>query len=616
MLATRATSSTVAENPGISVKLSALHPRYELGQKKRVMSELVERVLALALIARNANIGLNIDAEEAGRLDLSLDVIEAVLRNECLAGWDGFGIVVQAYGKRASAVIDWIYALAKTLDRKLMVRLVKGAYWDSEIKHAQETGMSDFPVFIRKPATDASYLCCAKKLLGLSDRLYPQFATHNAHSISAVLEMAEDGVPFEFQRLHGMGEVLHRQVLDEDGARCRIYAPVGEHRDLLAYLVRRLLENGANSSFLNQLVDKNVAAADIAADPFELCTNELETRVAHIRMPADLFAPARANSRGFDLHNEDDLAEIDAARSSFANCQWTAEPLIAARFIGKTPKPSFNPADLSDRIGSVTYATPDDVSAALDAAQDWAFETGARRTAILNRAANLFEDNFGELFAALSREAGKTPLDAASELREAVDFLRYYAVQIEPLKDRKPCGLFACISPWNFPLAIFTGQIAAALAAGNGVLAKPAESTSIVAAIAVKLMHRAGVPTDVLQMLPGRGSVVGAMLTSDPRIKGMCFTGSTATAQTINKSMAMHVDPDAALIAETGGLNAMIVDSTALPEQAVQDIVTSSFRSAGQRCSALRILYLQEDVAANSMEMLFGCMDELVVANP
>lgn len=612
-LATRSGSADIAENPGISIKLSALHPRYEVGQRDRVMTELVERTLALALVARDANIGLNIDAEEADRLDLSLDVIEAVLSDERLAGWDGFGIVVQAYGKRASAVINWIYALATTLDRKLMVRLVKGAYWDTEIKRSQVEGLSDFPVFIHKSATDVSYICCAKKLLKYADRIYPQFATHNAHSVSAILEIADAGTPFEFQRLHGMGEVLHRQVMERQNTRCRIYAPVGAHRDLLAYLVRRLLENGANSSFVNQILDPQVPAGDIAADPFAASEEE---RAAYIRKPADLYAPERTNSRGFDLHNTDDLALIDTARNPFANGQWNATPLIATEFTGASPKSVLNPADPSDCLGNVTHATAEDVASALDVARDWAAEPGANRAKILTRAADLYEANFGELFAALTREAGKTPMDAISELREAVDFLRYYAAQINNLEGRSARGLLACISPWNFPLAIFTGQISAALAAGNGVLAKPADPTPIIATIAVKLLHLAGVPRNVLQLLPGRGSVVGARLTSDARIKGMCFTGSTSTAQTVNKSMAENIDPTAILIAETGGLNAMIVDSTALPEQAVKDIVSSAFQSAGQRCSALRILYLQEDIAPEFLAMLFGAMDELVVAKP
>jgi len=615
-LSAQAKAEDIRDNPGISIKLSALHPRYEVSQKDRVMSELVERTLSLTLMAKNANIGLNIDAEEADRLDLSLDVIEAVLSDERLAGWDGFGVVIQAYGKRAAPIIDWLYGLAQKLDRKIMVRLVKGAYWDSEIKRAQVEGLEDFPVFTRKSATDASYICCAKKLQGMTDRIYPQFATHNAHTVSAVLELANDTSDFEFQRLHGMGEALHRKVLEREGTRCRIYAPVGAHRDLLAYLVRRLLENGANSSFVNLIVDENVPPAEVAADPFDTLKTDLNRPTPHIKRPADLYAPERRNSRGWDLHNQADLAEIDTARNPFARSQWQAEPMLAVPYTGSKPQTIFNPADHRDEVGTVIDAEPEDVETAFAAATDWSNCDGSTRAEILNRAADLYEQNFGELFAVLTREAGKTPRDAIAELREAVDFLRYYATQIEAISDRQARGLFVCISPWNFPLAIFTGQIAAALAAGNGVLAKPAEPTPLVAATAVKLLHEAGVPGEVLQFLPGQGSHVGAKLTEDPRVAGVCFTGSTATAQAINTAMAENVAPDAPLIAETGGINAMIVDSTALPEQAVRDIVDSAFRSAGQRCSALRILYLQEDIALAFLDMLFGAMDELQIGNP
>ncbi len=611
-LGRHARSPDIRDNPGISVKLSALHPRYEVGQRRRVLTELVATTLELAIAAKDANIGLNIDAEEADRLDLSLDVIEAVLRDRRLAGWDGFGVVVQAYGKRAPLVLDWLYALATELDRSIMVRLVKGAYWDSEIKRSQVENHPDFPVFTRKAATDVSYLCCARKLLAMTDRIYPQFATHNAHTVSAILAMAADKDSFEFQRLHGMGEVLHRLVHEREGTRCRIYAPVGAHRDLLAYLVRRLLENGANSSFVNQIQDETVPHPVVAADPFDA----LAGPAAPIRHPGDLYAPERRNSTGWDLHRETDLARIDEARNPFAAQQWPVGPLTAAPFVGTRPKPVFNPAVPDEQVGTVVEASAEDVDAAIGAARSWTDRDGAERARVLNAAADLYERNFGELFAALSREAGKTPADAIAELREAVDFLRYYAARIPELEGRTARGLFVCISPWNFPLAIFTGQIAAALAAGNGVLAKPADPTPIVAYLAVKLLHEAGVPGDVLQLLPGRGSVVGARLVGDHRIGGVCFTGSTATAQSINRGMAAAVTPHAPLIAETGGLNAMVVDSTALPEQAVRDILTSAFRSAGQRCSALRILFLQEDVAPTFLDMLYGAMEELVVGDP
>ncbi len=610
----QAPSDDVRDNPGISVKLSALHPRYEEGQRERVMSELVPRVSELARQAKAARLGFNIDAEEADRLDLSLDVIEAVLRDEQLAGWDGFGVVIQAYGKRAAAVIDWLYALSIDLDRRIMVRLVKGAYWDSEIKRAQVEGTADFPVFTRKAATDVSYLCCAAKLLGFSDRLYPQFATHNAHTVAAILEMAGEQA-FEFQRLHGMGEALHRLVHEQQETRCRIYAPVGAHRDLLAYLVRRLLENGANSSFVNQIVDTSVPADKVAADPFDVLAATLPADFTAIAKPPALYGPDRPNSKGWDLHNREDLADIEAARSSFRTMQWHASPIGAVELEGGRPQPVLNPARPQDVVGYVREVSGADAKAAVAAATPWQ-APAVERAAVLRRAADCYEQNYGEIFALVAREAGKTPLDAIGELREAVDFLRYYASEAERLGDRRARGVFACISPWNFPLAIFTGQIAAALAAGNGVIAKPAEATPLIATRAVALLLAAGVPPSVLQLLPGQGAIVGAQLTGDVRIDGVCFTGSTATAQAIHCSMADAAPPQAPLIAETGGLNAMIVDSTALPEQAVRDIVASAFQSAGQRCSALRILYVQEDVSASLIEMLFGAMDELSVGDP
>ena len=605
----------IRDNPGISIKLSAIHPRYDATQQARVMAELVPRVRELARQAAAHGMGLNIDAEEADRLELSLDVIEAVLRDPALAGWGGFGVVVQAYGKRAGPLIDWLHELAETLDRKIMVRLVKGAYWDSEIKHAQVQGLSGFPVFQRKEATDVSYLCCARKLLGMCGRIYPQFATHNAHTVASILEMAQDRGGFEFQRLHGMGEALHDLVLAEEGTRCRIYAPVGTHRDLLAYLVRRLLENGANSSFVNQIVSDEVSAEEICADPFEALDGHVSPLNPAIATPQDLFKPLRANSSGFDLRDPLTVARIEAARAPFRAAKWSAGPLTAGAVKGGDTVSIINPADPSDHVGEVLLASPADADAALGAAQAWAVEPTERRE-ILHRAAALFEEHHGEIFALLAREAGKTPEDAVAELREAVDFLYYYGEEGERLTGAAPRGLVACISPWNFPLAIFTGQIAAALAAGNAVLAKPAEATPLVAQRAVLLLHAAGVPRAALQLLPGQGAQIGARITAGAEIGGVCFTGSTATAQAINRTMAAATAPEAALVAETGGINAMIVDSTALPEQAVQDVVTSAFRSAGQRCSALRVLYLQEDVAEDFFEMLFGAMDELCLGDP
>jgi RHH-type proline utilization regulon transcriptional repressor/proline dehydrogenase/delta 1-pyrroline-5-carboxylate dehydrogenase len=608
----RAAGGDIRANPGISVKLSALHPRYEVAQKARVMAELLPRLTDLARQAACLGIGLNIDAEEADRLDLSLDVIAAALADPELAGWDGFGVVVQAYGKRAGAVIDWLGALAEAHDRRIMVRLVKGAYWDTEIKRAQVLGLADFPVFTRKSATDVAYIAHARKLLGMTGRIYPQFATHNAHTVAAILDMGADPAVYEFQRLHGMGEALHDIVIADNATRCRIYAPVGAHRDLLAYLVRRLLENGANSSFVNQIVDKDVPPEEVAADPFAALARASLPNPALRRGP-DLF-PDRGNSKGWDLTDATDLAEIEAARAPHRRAEFTAAPIIAGSVTGVPPRAAVNPADPGDTVGRVTDAAPDDVETALAAARTWD-APAADRAAVLRRAAALYEADFGPIFAILAREAGKTLLDAVGELREAVDFLHYYAAGAGALT-APPCGTFACISPWNFPLAIFTGQIAAALAAGNAVIAKPAEQTPLIAALAVRLLHRAGVPETALQLLPGDGAVVGAALTSDARVDGVAFTGGTDTALLIRRAMAENLAPGAPLIAETGGLNAMIVDSTALPEQAVRDVLASAFQSAGQRCSALRCLYVQEDVADSFCEMLFGAMDELTPGNP
>lgn len=610
-IAAAAKGSDIRANPGISVKLSALHPRYEVAKRARVMAELVPRVRALAGLAKAAGLGFNIDAEEADRLALSLEVIEAVLSDPSLAGWDGFGVVVQAYGRRAGAVIDWLYALAERLDRRIMVRLVKGAYWDAEVKRAQVLGLESFPVFTRKQATDVSYIANARKLLGMVDRIYPQFATHNAHTVAAILEMATDKRAFEFQRLHGMGERLHDLVLTDEGTHCRIYAPVGAHRDLLAYLVRRLLENGANSSFVNQIVNDEVAPEVVAACPLTAMEGVVAANPALKTGPA-LFG-GRVNSRGFDLTDAGHLAAIEAARGPWATHRFEAGPMLAGRPAGGLRVEVRNPAT-GDLVGHVVQASAPDVETALRLAEPWAAAV-PERAEVLRRVADLYEAEFGPIFALLAREAGKTLADAVAELREAVDFLRYYADGAAGLT-APARGVFTCISPWNFPLAIFTGQIAAALAAGNAVLAKPAEQTPLIAAFAVGLMHRAGVPVTALQLLPGDGPVVGKALTSDARVKGVCFTGSTETALMIRRAMAAHLDPTAPLIAETGGLNAMVVDSTALPEQAVRDILASSFQSAGQRCSALRCLYVQEDVAEPVMEMLSGAMDELRLGDP
>ncbi|MEO0328986.1 MAG: bifunctional proline dehydrogenase/L-glutamate gamma-semialdehyde dehydrogenase PutA, partial [Pseudomonadota bacterium] len=586
-LAGHAVSDDIRKNPGISIKLSALHPRYEPRQRKRVLSELVGKVLHLAIAAKNARMGLNIDAEESERLEISLDVFEAVLSDPELASWDGFGFVVQAYSKRALPVLEWLYAQAEHFDRKLMVRLVKGAYWDSEVKRAQVEGLNGFPVFTAKANTDVSYLCCANRLGKMTDRIYPQFATHNAHTVSAILEMGIDPELYEFQSLHGMGEALHSILREKHGVGSRIYAPVGAHRDLLAYLVRRLLENGANSSFVNQIINEAIPLDEVAADPF----SEISEGSPVVQLPSALYEPERINSKGLDLDNPVDLQILEQAREPFKNHQWQAEPLTATKSTSKKPAvwEVINPADMQDKVGAVTLASDEDTEAAINAAQNWESASAEKRGEILNTAADLYEENFAELFGVITREAGKTQNDCIAELREAVDFLRYYAARAQKL-EQPARGIFCCISPWNFPLAIFTGQIAAALAAGNGVIAKPAEATSLTAFVAVNLLHKAGVPRTVLQLLPGEGGKIGRLLTSDRRINGVCFTGSTATAQQINRAMAGSLHPNAPLIAETGGLNAMIVDSTALPEQAVRDIVVSAFQSAGQRCSALRVL--------------------------
>ena len=597
---------SVQMNPGISIKLSALHPRYEVAQEARVMAELVPVVLRLAQQAKAAGMGMNIDAEEQDRLVLSLKVIEAVLSDPSLAGWDGFGVVVQAYGKRAGQTIDWLYDTAVRLDRKIMVRLVKGAYWDTEIKRAQVEGFPGFPLFTSKVATDVSYIANARKLIGYGDRIYPQFATHNAQTVAAILEMAQ-GVEFEFQRLHGMGERLHDIVLRETKGRCRIYAPVGAHRDLLAYLVRRLLENGANSSFVNQIVDEAIPPEEVARDPFDALATARPPR--SLLTPQALFGDDRLNSTGFDLSDEQVLAAIEAARDlplPDALPQTVSEPT-------GTRQDVVNPAT-GEKIAEVLMVDAETAGRAIDDARIWD-APAAERAAVLRRAADLYEENHARIFGILGREAGKTLGDAVAELREAVDFLRYYASEGEA-SPQPPRGIVGAISPWNFPLAIFTGQIAAALMAGNAVIAKPAEPTPVIAMLGVQLLHQAGVPKTALQLLPGRGSVVGTAMTSDPRVAGVVFTGSTETAQTIARTMAANLEPGTPLIAETGGLNAMVVDSTALPEQAVRDVVASSFRSAGQRCSALRCLYVQEDIAPHLIEMIKGAMDELTVGDP
>ncbi|MCO4837777.1 MAG: bifunctional proline dehydrogenase/L-glutamate gamma-semialdehyde dehydrogenase PutA [Oceanospirillaceae bacterium] len=634
-LAPHCTDEDIRNNPGISVKLSALHPRYEWGQRSRVLNQLVPQVLTLALQAKAANMGFNIDAEEADRLDLSLDVIAQVLASKGLCGWNGFGIVVQAFSKRAPMVLDWLYTLACALDRKIMVRLVKGAYWDAEIKRAQVMGLTGFPVFTRKANTDVSYVACAKKLLAMNDRIYAQFATHNAHSVAAVLQLAGSHSAYEFQRLHGMGESLHASVMAQGGVRCRVYAPVGAHQDLLAYLVRRLLENGANSSFVHQLVNPEIAPETIAQDPINAVLERLGEGLScqshAIVEPKNMFAQGlggvRKNAKGWDITDAPTVELMECARQHLEQQCWQARPIVSKdqtqyheQDLPTLARWETNPAIDNEQVGQVFMATPQQVETAMIAApigqQQWLAMPIAHRVACFEKVADLYEAHATQLFAILAKEAGKTWLDAVGELREAVDFARFYAQEMASSPLSQGRGVVSCISPWNFPLAIFSGQILAALAAGNAVLAKPASQTNLVAYKAVQLMHEAGIPVAAVQFLPGGSKEVGVPITSDARINGVCFTGSTPTAQHINRVMATNLAADAVMIAETGGINAMVVDSTALPEQVVRDVLASAFQSAGQRCSALRMLYLQEDIADKVLAMLFGAMDELTLGNP
>ncbi len=618
-IGTAAGNAGALAGPGISVKLSALHPRYTRLQRERVMHELLPRVRSLALLARDYRIGFNIDAEEADRLELSLDIVAALAGDPALADWDGLGFVVQAYQRRARAVIDWLIALARLHQRRLMVRLVKGAYWDSEIKRAQVDGLADYPVFTRKVHTDVSYLACARAMLAAPDALFPQFASHNAFTIAAIHTLA-GAAEYEFQCLHGMGESVYDQIVGAGPLHrpCRIYAPVGSHETLLAYLVRRLLENGANSSFVNRIVDPSVAIADLVDDHVARARAGGGTAHPRIALPPDLF-PDRRNSRGMDFADEATLAMLDAAVHAPQSTR-VVRPLLAIP-APATTHDTFtirNPADHADIVGTMQAASADDVAAAVAAASEspWPAVPAATRASLLERAADLLEDTRLDLMVLLVREAGKSLPNAMGEVREAVDFCRYYAAQARrELHGTTPRGPIVCIAPWNFPLAIFVGQVVAALAAGNPVLAKPAEQTPCIAGAAIALLHRAGIPLSALQMLPGRGETVGAALVADVRIAGVLFTGSTAVAQGINRILARR-DDEPLLIAETGGINAMIVDSSALPEQVVQDAITSAFDSAGQRCSALRLLCVQDDVAAAILPMLRGAMAELAVGDP
>ncbi len=620
-IADDAVNKSAIDNPGISVKLSALHPRYEFVQYKRVLFELVPRLSSLALLAKSANIGLTIDAEESERLELSLEVIHEVLKNPLLDNWDGFGIVIQAYLKQAPWVIDWVNKQAKMFNRKVSVRLVKGAYWDYEIKHAQVQGLQNYPVFTRKQSTDLSYLVCAEKLFTLSEHIYPQFATHNAHTAQSIIHMTSKKQPFEFQRLHGMGESLHELLHQQTGHASRIYAPVGVHKDLLAYLVRRLLENGANSSFIHKLHDKSMSADFIAADPISSLQEYAAIANPAIALPSRLFANKRKNSAGLSLNLKVSSQQLNKEMQVFLKHKWTAKPCIKFSTDDLLKQPVHSPVDGSC-VGLVYQCKAHHVGEAINKSliefNTWHRTSVAHRAEILDRIACIFEENRPELISITTREAGKTRLDGILEIREAVDFCRYYAREAkEKLSDNfNARGPFACISPWNFPLAIFTGQVVAALVCGNTVLAKPAEQTPLTAALAVDLMYQAGIPESALILLPGVGSIVGTALTADPRITGICFTGSSETATIIDRSLACNLDPQSPFIAETGGINAMIVDSTALPEQAVNDIINSAFQSAGQRCSALRLLLLQEETAPTILEMLKGATMELHIGDP
>lgn len=620
---------------GISVKISAIHPQYHFAHRHECLPELTKKLKALALKCKKYNIGLTVDAEEADRLDLSLDLLEAVFLDKELDGWEGFGLALQAYQRRAFYVIDWLKALSEKAGRKIMVRLVKGAYWDTEIKVAQINGMTEYPVFTRKVLTDLSYNACAVKLLQNTNHFYPQLATHNAYTVATILKLANENnvTDFEFQKLHGMADPLYSHVVKGHKVPCRIYAPVGTHKDLLPYLVRRMLENGANSSFVNQIGDITVPIDTMLKSPLEIVSGLNSIPHPKIPLPKDLYQPERPNSKGYDMKERANEASMLEKIRDYKSKPWVAAPLVSGKEIRNADhsKEMVSPIDHAISLGTVYSMGESDIRKAMDAAQkgfeNWSLTPVTVRAKALEKYADLLEENLEKLVSICVYEAGKSVQDSIDEVREAVDFCRYYAAQgvknfANPVRLPGPTGeenylsyhgrgVFFCVSPWNFPLAIFTGQVAAALMAGNSVLAKPAEQTSIIAYEAVKLMHQAGIPTDVLHLIIGKGSVVGPILTSHPKLAGVCFTGSTATAKSINLSLASKEGPIVPLIAETGGQNAMIVDNTALPEQVVDDVIKSAFLSAGQRCSALRVLFLQEEIANPIITMLKGSMDNL-----
>ncbi|NRD30744.1 bifunctional proline dehydrogenase/L-glutamate gamma-semialdehyde dehydrogenase PutA [Shewanella sp. DC2-4] len=624
--------------PTISIKLSALHPRYEVANEDRVLTELYDTVIRLIKLARGLNIGISIDAEEVDRLELSLKLFQKLFNSEATKGWGLLGIVVQAYSKRALPVLVWLTRLAKNQGDEIPVRLVKGAYWDSELKWAQQAGEAAYPLYTRKAGTDVSYLACARYLLSDATRgaIYPQFASHNAQTVAAISDMAGDR-NHEFQRLHGMGQELYDTILAEAGAKAvRIYAPIGAHKDLLPYLVRRLLENGANTSFVHKLVDPKTPIESLVVHPLTTLTGYKTLANNRIVLPADIFGSERKNSKGLNMNIISESEPFFAALEQFKNTQWQAGPLVNGKTLTGEHKTIVSPYDTTQTVGQVAFADKAAIEAAVASAEaaftSWARTPVETRASALQKLADLLEENREELIALCTREAGKSIQDGIDEVREAVDFCRYYAVQAKKMMAKPELlpgptgelnelflqgrGVFVCISPWNFPLAIFLGQVSAALAAGNTVIAKPAEQTSIIGYRAVQLAHQAGIPVEVLQFLPGTGATVGSAITADERIGGVCFTGSTGTAKLINRTLANREGAIIPLIAETGGQNAMVVDSTSQPEQVVNDVVSSSFTSAGQRCSALRVLFLQEDIADRVIEVLQGAMDELVIGNP
>ncbi len=627
------------QSPGISIKLSALHPRYEFTKSSQVVKELSIKILQLAKLAADANINLTIDAEEATRLDLSLDIFEIVFSDPSLKDWQGFGLAVQSYQKRAFYLIDWLIDLAKKHQKRIMVRLIKGAYWDSEIKHSQVMGFEGYPVFTRKGSTDVSFIACAKKIIANTKYIFPQFATHNAYSLSAVLEMVGDYRDFEFQCLHGMGRPLYDQIVGKNNLSipCRIYAPVGGYQDLLAYLVRRLLENGANTSFVNRIVDEKTNINDLVQSPVEITKNIISKPHPHIPLPKNLYGDSRLNSYGLDLSDRLQCKKFKEEIEKFEKMNWHAMPLIVGQNLSTGERQSiYSPYNSQQLIGDVISGNIQQIPYAINNAKKafprWQSKNVEVRANCLLQAANLLEKNSAKFISLLIKEAGKTLNDCISEVREAVDFCRYYAMQAKKLQQKAielpgPTGefnalslhgrgIFICISPWNFPLAIFLGQIVAALIVGNVVIAKPAEQTALIGFEAVKLLHEAGVPTDVLQFIPGQGEIIGQGLVESDAIAGVMFTGSTQAAKLINLCLAKRNGPIIPFIAETGGQNAMIVDSTALPEQLVVDVMQSAFGSAGQRCSALRVLYLQHEIANKVISMLQGAMALLTVDDP